>query len=166
MYQHDFLFTSSWPLCQCIHSSWLWTYKLFTGDQDVLSGLDYQWLNWVNFVPISLNLWGQFPWQVKWTSALTVYQFFYCKFSFERLKYFINISTRPSWTFEPRPKWPIINFKIPSAIWGHLGLLQRALEMHVRLIYWDIYSISITKTRYLMFTKNNQALITPSLNCA
>ena len=27
-------------------------------------------------------------------------------------------STRPSWTFEPRPKWPILNFKIPSAIWG------------------------------------------------
>ena len=25
-------------------------------------------------------------------------------------------STRPSWTFEPRPKWPIINFIILSAI--------------------------------------------------
>ena len=25
-------------------------------------------------------------------------------------------STRPSWTFDPGPKWPIINFKIPSAI--------------------------------------------------
>ena len=25
-------------------------------------------------------------------------------------------STKPSWTFEPRPKWPIINFKIPLAI--------------------------------------------------
>ena len=25
-------------------------------------------------------------------------------------------STRLSWTFEPRPKWPIINFKIPSVI--------------------------------------------------
>ena len=25
-------------------------------------------------------------------------------------------STRPSWTFEPRPKWPFIYFKIMSAI--------------------------------------------------
>ena len=72
-------------------------------------------------------------------------------------------STRPSWTFEPWPKWLIINFKIPSAISVQCNLTQDFQLITSKILDQENEKLNgelVIKTQVAEFTGTTMVLMT------